>query len=94
MDFKRYIRPGKTASDITPLLSNSKAFSFLIDTLASKFHGKRVDKVVCIEARGFLLGGAVAHKLQCGVIPLRKRGLLQNSTYMEVFRDYSMMRKH
>lgn len=88
MDFKKYIRPGRTASDITPLLANEGAFRSLIDELSGKFKSVKIDKVVCIEARGFLLGGAVAYKLGVGVIPVRKSGL-QNEVHEEGFVDYS-----
>lgn len=88
MDFKEFIRPGRTASDITPLFANAKAFAELVDKLSSLFRGSKVDKVACIEGRGFILGAAVAIKIKAGVIPLRRKGSLQNETYEETFRDY------
>src|SRR5579859_2835761 len=67
MDLKQYIRPGKNASDITPLLSHSTAFSETVDKLSLPFKNKKISKIVCLEARGFLLGAAVAYKLKVGV---------------------------
>ncbi|MBI4078904.1 MAG: adenine phosphoribosyltransferase [Candidatus Levybacteria bacterium] len=89
MDFKQFIRPGRTASDITPLFANANAFAELVDKLSSFFQEQKVDKVACIEGRGFILGAAVAIKLGAGVIPIRKKGSLQNDTHEETFRDYS-----
>lgn len=87
MDIKKYIRdipdfpkPGIIFKDITPLLKDKAAFKTAIDLLASAFKGKRIDYVVCIEARGFLLGSALAIKLGAGIIPIRKKGKLPYKT--------------
>lgn len=89
MDFKKYIRVGKTASDLVPLFANSEAFITLINRLFVLFNDKKINKVACIEARGFILGGALAMKFGVGVVPIRKSGKLQNDTYVETFTDYS-----
>lgn len=62
--------------DITTLLKNKKAFKTAIDALAAKFKNKKIDSVVAVEARGFILGGAIAHKLGVGFVPVRKKGKL------------------
>jgi adenine phosphoribosyltransferase len=67
--------------DITTLLSNKAAFSKAIDLLAAKFKGKKIDYVVAIESRGFIFGGALAVKLKCGFVPVRKKGKLPAKTY-------------
>ncbi len=62
--------------DITTLLKEKKAFKLAVDTLARKYKNKKIDLVVAVEARGFILGGAIAHKLGAGFVPVRKRGNL------------------
>ena len=62
--------------DITTLLSNKDAFKEAIDKLAKTYQDKKVDKVVAIDARGFIFGGAVAYKLGAGFVPVRKKGKL------------------
>lgn len=75
-----YPKPGIQFRDITTLLRDAKAFAITIDALSEPWRGQRIDKVAGIEARGFILGGAVAHHLQCGFIPIRKRGKLPHET--------------
>lgn len=79
-DFIRAIpdhpRTGIMFRDITPLLGDARAFAEVIAQLAAPFIGEAIDKVVGIEARGFILGGAVAHRLGAGFAPVRKRGKL------------------
>ncbi len=62
--------------DITTLLQNKGAFRYAVNALAGKYKGKKIDTVVAVEARGFILGGAVAHKLGAGFVPVRKSGKL------------------
>lgn len=62
--------------DITTLLKNNKIFRLAIDTLAGKYKHKKIDTVVAVESRGFILGGAIAHKLGAGFVPVRKKGKL------------------
>jgi adenine phosphoribosyltransferase len=83
MDFKDVIRtipdypkPGIMFRDITTLLGNARAFRRAVDELVQPYAGVRVDKVAALEARGFILGGAVAHQLSVGFIPIRKKGKL------------------
>jgi adenine phosphoribosyltransferase len=71
-----YPQPGIMFRDITTLLGNARAFRRAVDELVQPYAGIRVDKVAALEARGFILGGAVAHQLSCGFVPIRKKGKL------------------
>ena len=75
-----YPKPGIQFRDITTLLRDSRAFAIAIDALADPWREAGIDKVAGIEARGFILGGAVAHRLKAGFIPIRKRGKLPHET--------------
>jgi adenine phosphoribosyltransferase len=75
-----YPATGIMFRDITTLLGDAAAFSQCIDQLTEALAGKRVAKVAGIEARGFILGGAVAARLSAGFIPLRKKGKLPHQT--------------
>ena len=69
-------KPGILFRDITTLLKDKQAFKQAVDELADKFKNKKIDTVVAVEARGFILGGAVAHKIGAGFVPVRKKGKL------------------
>lgn len=71
-----YPKPGILFRDITTLLGNARAFRRAVDELAQPWAGMKIDKVAGIEARGFILGGAVAHQLSAGFVPVRKKGKL------------------
>jgi adenine phosphoribosyltransferase len=75
-----YPKPGIMFRDITTLLGDARAFRRAVDELVHPYAGGRVDKVAGIEARGFILGGAVAHQLSAGFVPIRKRGKLPHRT--------------
>ena len=75
-----YPKPGIQVRDITTLLGNARAFRRAVDELVQPFAGQKIDKVAGVEARGFIMGGAVAHQLSAGFIPLRRRGKLPHST--------------
>jgi adenine phosphoribosyltransferase len=75
-----YPKPGILFRDITTLLGNARAFRRAIDELVQPFAGSKVDQIAGIEARGFILGGAVAHQVSAGFIPIRKKGKLPHST--------------
>jgi adenine phosphoribosyltransferase len=75
-----YPKPGIQFRDITTLLRDSRAFAITIESLAAAWRDAGIDKVAGIEARGFILGGAVAHHLKAGFIPIRKRGKLPHET--------------
>jgi adenine phosphoribosyltransferase len=71
-----YPKPGILFRDITTLLGDAWAFRRAVDELVQPWAGAKIDKVAGIEARGFILGGAVAHQLSAGFIPVRKKGKL------------------
>ena len=75
-----YPKPGIIFRDITTLLGDARAFRRAIDELVQPWAGTKIDKVAGIEARGFILGGAVAHQLSAGFVPLRKKGKLPHAT--------------
>jgi len=75
-----YPKPGIQFRDITTLLRDARAFELTVDALIEPWRDQHLDKVAGIEARGFILGGAVAHGLKCGFVPIRKRGKLPHET--------------
>jgi len=75
-----YPKPGIMFRDITTLLGNARAFRRAVDELVQPWAGSKIDKVAGIEARGFILGGAVAHQLAAGFVPIRKKGKLPHET--------------
>lgn len=79
-DVPDWPRPGVGFKDITPLLGDAAAFATVIDRLAEHFTGRHLDKVVGIEARGFVIAAPIAHRLGAGFVPVRKPGKLPWST--------------
>jgi adenine phosphoribosyltransferase len=75
-----YPKPGIMFRDITTLLGDARAFRRAVDELVHPYAGMKVDKIAGIEARGFILGGAIAHQLSAGFIPIRKKGKLPHDT--------------
>ena len=75
-----YPKPGIMFRDITTLLGNARAFRRAVDELVQPWAGSKIDKVAGIEARGFILGGAVAHQVSAGFVPIRKKGKLPHQT--------------
>ena len=75
-----YPKPGILFRDITTLLGDARSFRRAVDELVQPWSGAKVDKVAGIEARGFILGGAVAHQLSAGFVPVRKKGKLPHVT--------------
>jgi adenine phosphoribosyltransferase len=75
-----YPKKGIMFRDITTLLGNARAFRRAIDELVQPWSGAKIDKVAGMEARGFILGGAVAHQLSTGFVPIRKKGKLPHKT--------------
>ncbi len=72
--------------DVTTLFSDPRGFRICIDQLLSPYAGMRIDKVVGLEARGFILGGAVAHQLSVGFVPIRKKGKLPGKTIEQAYK--------
>jgi len=79
-DIPDYPKKGIMFRDITTLLGEPRAFRRAVDELVHPWAGERVEKVAGIEARGFILGGAMAHQMSCGFIPIRKKGKLPGET--------------
>ena len=73
-------KPGILFRDITTLLGDARAFRRAVDELVQPFAGLKIAKIAGIEARGFILGGAVAHQLSGGFVPIRKKGKLPHAT--------------
>ena len=87
MDLKKYIRDvpdfpqkGVMFRDITTLIKEPKAFHYVIDALLEKYRNVKIDKIVSVEARGYIFGGALAYNLGCGLVPVRKQGKLPAET--------------
>jgi adenine phosphoribosyltransferase len=75
-----YPRPGIVFRDITTLLGDARAFRRAVDEMVQPWAGMKIDKVAGIEARGFILGGAVAHQVSAGFVPIRKKGKLPHKS--------------
>ena len=84
-DIPDFPKPGIIFKDITPLLNNPEAFKAAIEQLASRYAGTRIDKIVGIEARGFIFAGALAYRLGTGMVPVRKKGKLPYKTLSETY---------
>ena len=82
-----YPKPGIMFRDITTLLGNARAFRRAVDEMVQPYAGMKIDKVAGLEARGFILGGAVAHQLSTGFVPIRKKNKLPFTTIGE---DYDL----
>ncbi|MEI0491962.1 adenine phosphoribosyltransferase [Brachyspira intermedia] len=92
MELKDYIRniqdypkKGILFRDITTLLQNKDAFKYAIDKMAEQISSEKIDYIVGAESRGFLIGSALAYKLNCGFIPVRKKGKLPYKTISEEY---------
>jgi adenine phosphoribosyltransferase len=79
-DIKNFPSEGVLFKDITTLLKDGPAWRFAVDSLANRYQGERVDVVVGVESRGFIFGGAIAHQLRAGFVPVRKLGKLPGKT--------------
>jgi adenine phosphoribosyltransferase len=80
-----YPKPGIMFRDVTTLLNDARGFRRAIDELVQPLAGAKIDKVAGIEARGFILGGAIAHQLSVGFVPIRKKGKLPYKTIGETY---------
>src|ERR1041385_547607 len=79
-DVPDFPKKGIIFKDITPILGNGKLFRIAIEAFLEQCRGKKIDKIVGIDARGFLFGSAVAYELGIGFVPLRKKGRLPYKT--------------
>jgi adenine phosphoribosyltransferase len=82
-----YPKPGIMFRDITTLLGHANGFRACIEQLVAPFSDRRIELVAGIEARGFILGGAVADRLHCGFVPIRKKGKLPGKA---IGQDYAL----
>ena len=80
-----YPKPGIMFRDITTLLGHANGLRACIERLVAPFTNRRIESVAGIEARGFILGGAVADRLRCGFVPIRKKGKLPFTTVEETY---------
>ncbi len=94
MDLEKFIRTvpdfpikGINFYDITTLFDNKITFNYIIQLLSNRYKYKGLDKIVAIEARGFILGSALAHSLDLGFVPIRKKGKLP---YKKISNTYSL----
>ena len=71
--------------DVTTLFADARGFRMAVDQILHAYAGTRIDKVVGLEARGFILGGAVAHQLSVGFVPIRKKGKLPGTVISEAY---------
>jgi adenine phosphoribosyltransferase len=96
MDLKQYIRnipdfpqKGVMFRDITPILKEPAPFKYVIDTMVDKYKDNKIDKIVSVEARGYIFGGVLSYHLNCGFVPVRKPGKLPAETVsMEYTLEY------
>jgi len=71
--------------DVTTLFTDPRGFRMAVDQMLHPYAGQRIDKVVGLEARGFILGGAIAHQLGTGFVPIRKKGKLPGATISQAY---------
>lgn len=71
--------------DVTTLFADPRGFRMAVDQMLHPYAGMRIDKVVGLEARGFILGGAIAHQLTVGFVPIRKKGKLPGATISQAY---------
>jgi adenine phosphoribosyltransferase len=84
-DIKDFPTEGILFKDITTLLKDGPAWASVIDHLAARYHTSLIEVVVGVESRGFIFGGALAHQLKAGFVPVRKRGKLPGPTIEEEY---------
>ena len=80
-DIPDFPKKGIIFKDITTLLADARSFQRMVDLLSHRYVGERIDKVVGVEARGFIIGAALAYKLGAGIVLVRKPGKLPSNTF-------------
>ncbi|KAF0239035.1 MAG: hypothetical protein FD181_420 [Prolixibacteraceae bacterium] len=85
-EIQDYPKKGISFKDITTLLRNSAALNYVIDTIVNEFKDKGITKVVGMEARGFIFGGAIASRLNAGFVPVRKKNKLPYKVLTESYK--------
>ncbi|GFO66978.1 adenine phosphoribosyltransferase [Geomonas limicola] len=78
-------KKGILFKDITTLLADAKSFQRMVDLLSHRYVGEKIDKVVGVEARGFIIGAALAYKLGAGIVLVRKPGKLPSETFKKTY---------
>jgi len=84
-EIQDYPKEGISFKDITTLIKNKDAFNYVVDSIVNEFKDKGITKVVCLEARGFIFGGAIASRLNAGFVPVRKRNKLPYKVMSETY---------
>ena len=84
-DVPDFPKKGIIFKDITTLLSDATSYQRMIDLMSHRYIGKKIDKVVGVEARGFIIGAALAYKLGAGVVLVRKPGKLPGETFKKSY---------
>ena len=84
-DVPDFPKPGIVFKDIMPVLADAAAFDDAIEALAAPWHGMRIDAVLAMEARGFLIGTPLARALGAGIVPLRKPGKLPGRVFTQAY---------
>lgn len=84
-DIPDFPKKGILFKDITTLLADAKSFQRMVDLLANRYVGEKIDKVVGVEARGFIIGAALAYKLGAGIVLVRKPGKLPSETFRKTY---------
>ncbi|MEI6306374.1 MAG: adenine phosphoribosyltransferase [Deltaproteobacteria bacterium] len=84
-DVPDFPKKGIIFKDITTLLQDAKSYQRMVDLLAHRYIGQHIDKVVGVEARGFIIGSALAYKLGAGIVLVRKPGKLPSETFSKTY---------
>jgi len=84
-DVPDFPKKGIIFKDITTLLADAKSYQRMVDLLAHRYIGQKIDKVVGVEARGFIIGAALAYKLGAGIVLVRKPGKLPSETFKKTY---------
>lgn len=84
-DIPDFPKKGIIFKDITTLLQDAKSFGRMIDMIANRYIGQKIDKIVGVEARGFIIGSALAYRLGAGIVLVRKPGKLPSETFSKTY---------